>query len=318
MVKLAIRLFDRSESSHVEMVVRQLHNRVKDGFLLTSVAEADAILISPNDPGFETLLNARKSAAEKCPVVYSDANTGRYGFFLSKPATTAGLLKLLEQLERFAADRTQSNPVPRKRAVTPNGYVTAVVEAAAGQGYFCIGNGQDSLYLNAQKRKAAVPVYLVSGKQLASRFAALIKSSPTVAVKPCPAVDYEEAASDSDFQPMDLDLLLWLLGANSHSRFDIATDQPFRLKNWPDFARLPYKRVYLKLAALLSGQAMTYTQLLNRPDVTDEDLRPFVCACAAIGLLEESEPVIAVSPARSTNKKTIEKIITRFFGRSRG
>lgn len=318
MVKLAIRLFDRSESSHVELIVRQLQNRVKGGFMLTSVAEADAILISPNDPGFETLLNARKSAEKKCPVVYSHENTSRYGFFLPKPATTAGLLKLLEQLERFAATRSNSGSISGRAAVTATGYVTAVAEAAAGHGCFRIGNGQDSIYLDTQKRKAAVPVYLISGKQLASRYTSLVRSSPTVAVTPCPLADFHEAASDSDFQVMDLELLLWLLASNSHSRFEIADDQPFRLKNWPDFARLPYKRTHLKIAALLSGQALSYAQLLSRPEVAEEDLRPFVCACAAVGLLEQSEPARAMPSAKMTNKKTIEKIITRFFGRSRG
>lgn len=317
MVKLAIRLFDPNEVSHVQLVVKQLQNRVKDGFTLTNTSEADVIIISPNDPGFETLVKSRSGT--KQPIVYGAVNTNRYYYFLKKPATTSGLLELLDQLRLHKSSHgnpgsDSSSCSSSLSALTQSPYLTAL--GTCKLDFFALEGATSPILVDSAGHRAVVAKELIQRSGACLSFLSSVSTAPDV--KHSSRQQFEQAAKNAANRVISLDLLIWTVAIETASQFHIPEDLACRLKHWPDFTKLPYKRSFLKMAAVLTTRANTLEGLATDHQLPHKEIRSFIAGCAALNLLDFRAAVEKaprnLPQGRTAEKRIIRKIVHRFFG----
>jgi hypothetical protein len=95
------------------------------------------------------------------------------------------------------------------------------------------------------------------------------------------------------FEPvLKLDWIYWLTGTNGELRPELNVSKPYRLRQWPDFSRLPHYRSDVRMASLLKAEALTVGQLAERAGVRLETACNFVNGCAALGLLAGARPPV--------------------------
>jgi hypothetical protein len=90
-------------------------------------------------------------------------------------------------------------------------------------------------------------------------------------------------------KPRPLEELLWLTGLVSGAGESISgwnLHEPVRLSRWPDFAKLPYRQVHLKIAAMLTKEGALPGAVAEACEVAAGDVADFLNACAEIGILE--------------------------------
>ena len=96
----------------------------------------------------------------------------------------------------------------------------------------------------------------------------------------------ELAERKRNFEPLlKLDWIYWLTGTNGDLRPELHVSKPYRLRQWPDFSRLPHYRSDVRMASLLKTEALTVGELAERAGVRLETAGNFVNGCAALGLL---------------------------------
>ena len=90
-------------------------------------------------------------------------------------------------------------------------------------------------------------------------------------------------------KPRPLEELMWLTGLSTGAGESLGAwdpREPLRLSRWPDFAKLPYRQVHLKMAAMLTANAALVGALAQACEVAAGDAADFLNACAEIGILE--------------------------------
>jgi len=89
--------------------------------------------------------------------------------------------------------------------------------------------------------------------------------------------------------PRPLEELRWLLGLVAGAGESLGAWDPreaVRLKQWPDFSKLPYRQSHMKMAAMLTADAALAGALAEACEVAVGDAADFLNACAEIGILE--------------------------------
>jgi hypothetical protein len=103
--------------------------------------------------------------------------------------------------------------------------------------------------------------------------------------------------------PRPLQELRWLMGLVSGAGESLGAwdpREPVRLREWPNFASLPYRQCHLKMAAMLTEDGATVAALAEACEVAPGDAADFLNACAEIGILETRAASVAASPPRKT------------------
>jgi hypothetical protein len=89
--------------------------------------------------------------------------------------------------------------------------------------------------------------------------------------------------------PRPLEELRWLFGLVAGAGESLGAWDPreaVRLKQWPDFSKLPYRQSHMKMAAMLTADAALAGALAEACEVAVGDAADFLNACAEIGILE--------------------------------
>lgn len=109
----------------------------------------------------------------------------------------------------------------------------------------------------------------------------------------------ELAAERHRAQP--LDELLWPIGLSSVREHNGKPAVPQRLRQWPDFARLPHAARHLQACAALTARSLDAQGLALTVGMTAGEAEHFLHACELCGLLEAdaapSMPVVESRPA---------------------
>jgi hypothetical protein len=98
--------------------------------------------------------------------------------------------------------------------------------------------------------------------------------------------------------PRPLEELRWLLGLVAGAGESLGAWDPreaVRLKQWPDFSKLPYRQSHMKMAAMLTADAALAGALAEACEVAVGDAADFLNACAEIGILETRAASVAAS-----------------------
>jgi hypothetical protein len=90
-----------------------------------------------------------------------------------------------------------------------------------------------------------------------------------------------------------LDELLWPIGLMATREHPSAANQRRRLRQWPDFARLPHISAHLKACTALTAGALNARELAAAAGLSVHEADHFLHACELCGLLEEHSNVLA-------------------------
>jgi hypothetical protein len=122
------------------------------------------------------------------------------------------------------------------------------------------------------------------------------------------------------FEPMiRLEWIYWLTDAKGDLRPGLNLTRPYRLRQWPDFSRLPHYRSDVRMASLLMAEPLTVGALAARAGVRLETACNFVNGCAALDLLGGVRPrprtvTGGMSPAQATAGGTDRREPTGLMG----
>ena len=90
-------------------------------------------------------------------------------------------------------------------------------------------------------------------------------------------------------KPRPLEELLWLTGLITGAGESLGGWDPrqtVRLSRWPEFAKLPYRQVHLRMAAMITKEGATSSAIAEACGAAPGDVADFLNACAEIGVLE--------------------------------
>jgi hypothetical protein len=107
----------------------------------------------------------------------------------------------------------------------------------------------------------------------------------------------ELAAQLSQSRPIDE--VLWRIGLLTAWERDGVQTLRFRLRRWPDLARLPHRPEFIQLCAMLAARPMTRAELVANTGMPEGDVTHFLHACELCGLTQsEADPAdrAAVAP----------------------
>ncbi|RDZ26712.1 hypothetical protein [Lysobacter silvisoli] len=115
------------------------------------------------------------------------------------------------------------------------------------------------------------------------------------------APDSPELSAERD-HGSPLDELLWPIGLMT-PREQATRQERHRLRQWPDFARLPHEPRHLQACAVLAATAMDARELAAATGLSDTEADHFLHACELCGVLEAAAaepPPPAPTPSKPT------------------
>lgn len=327
MIKLAIRLFNQNEISHLELILSQVKRRTKTELVLTSINNADAIVVTPGDPGFDALLRKTKNetASSAVSIVYDTTNASRHPYFLKKPATTDGVIGLIDDIEKHQETATteKTEEGRQEKPGSPVSYspcISSIKEAVEKQQNIEISiNSERSIYIHAELGIAYAMPADIHDLSISNDLKRLISSPRKLPTQTIDGLKVASIASNDSYSQINLDVLLWTITLNSPELFSLDESSVITLNSWPDFTALPYESSYLSLTAHLMMHPGTIGQIAKKSTLDEGLVKAFVLACASNGLLKVLEP--QASPAnlepsrnRASPKRMISKVMGHFFG----
>lgn len=142
-IRIAIRIFDGREQKHLSHILALAGKRSEVEVLTAPAAEADVIFIRRDEPGASIFLQPGRANTRPIAVVYDETRDDA-AWFLQKPATSAALIPLLQELEQKVrtlparplsmplAEHSPAAPIAAPAATTTAGTpATTPVNAAA-------------------------------------------------------------------------------------------------------------------------------------------------------------------------------------------
>jgi hypothetical protein len=207
---------------------------------------------------------------------------------LLKPIKTGGSHSVTEVLSQVATKLQIDDPAraaPGGKAAT---FAEMVRRAHHGSHPFpadvVLQNGS-VLIIDSEKQ-----IYYSS--RTTDELIALLRSRRRLQGKVAPVSDTAKAPARLarwGIKPRPLEELLWLTGLVAGAGESLGgwnAKDPVRLTRWPDFAKLPYRQVHLKMAAMLTKQGALASAVAEACEVAAGDVADFLNACAEIGVLE--------------------------------
>jgi hypothetical protein len=94
-------------------------------------------------------------------------------------------------------------------------------------------------------------------------------------------------------QGQPLDELLWAIGMHAVREHSGGAKERRRLRQWPDFSRLPHSSKHLKACTALTAGALNVRELAAASGMSEREADHFLQACQLCGLLEERSNVLA-------------------------
>lgn len=94
-------------------------------------------------------------------------------------------------------------------------------------------------------------------------------------------------------QARPIDEVLWSIGLVTPWESPDARQARFRLRQWPDLARLPHRPAHIQACAALAARAMTLQALVAATSMSSNDAQHLLHACSLCGLLDALAPEVA-------------------------
>ncbi len=281
--------------SMLRLLLPMLGNRWRMG----EAATADLVILDP--AALEQLNLAGRTRADALYSVFANAAEPPANAFcvLHKPLTSARLIEALNQaqaeLERRRSAVSPTTALPSDFGAESGASGRAIqtsIRAAVAQVLQDDKSAITVLSAGDTKILSALPGRGFTTRLTGTEIAVLMRRNEPAQVVIL-TEDEQQALAERkrDFEPLaKLDWIYWITGKGGELRPELHVSKLFRLKQWPDFGRLPHYRADVRLATMLKAGALTVGQLAERAGVRMETAVNFINGCAALGVLAGAEP----------------------------
>lgn len=212
---------------------------------------------------------------------------------LTRPLRVQTFKDLLEKLHyKFVQGASTTHPVNQSH----NKLLDVLLDIQQHQSVvqvYCAS--YPSLYINAQYKTV---VTSMTEKEVYNMVA---NASLPVKVVPLALAEYHEVLQNVKNHHILLEKIMWCAGLNGSNGKVIDPDlehKALRLKAWPNFSRLTFDGEHMRLASLLSKEALSLDDLVRLSDITRNTVVGFCNAVYVMGLLELKDE--AKKPSVST------------------
>ena len=207
---------------------------------------------------------------------------------LLKPIKTGGPHSVTEVLQAVAGKLQVSDPT-RDASGRSKATFAALVRRACQQSHpadVALANGSVIVVSPAEKA--------FYSSRTTDELIALLRSRRRLDGKVVPIENAQKLPARLarwGIRPRPLEELMWLSGLVTGAGESLGgwdPGHPVRLSRWPDFAKLPYRQIHLKMAAVLTkqGAGTLPAGLAEACEAQPGDVADFLNACAEIGILE--------------------------------
>ncbi|TGD72652.1 hypothetical protein E4634_14110 [Mangrovimicrobium sediminis] len=343
MLNLYVRLLDAAERSHLNRILYRLMVESRGQFRMVEASEANAVVISPDDPGSMRLIDSKKIV----PIVYGPTPVDGVEWYIPKPGSSSdvaqtilGVSALFQPQEPAAnTELSQTEAAPPAHASTP--------PRAADSETFSLGSAESFEYSRvvdvlqcAREQQQSVeltfagagPVYyLATTDDVYGTFTEIAGFLATREASENTGRTYQQRSLDDaslrrvvnkpNFFGYRMESLVWHAALALDDARIVDTAACYRLRRWPNFATLTYEHWYMKAAGILMRSRMSAQSLSVALDVPLDQACRFMSACDALGILElagsgEQAGSSSAVPVKSKkSEKLLGKLLKRFFAK---
>ena len=246
--------------------------------------------------------------------------------WLAKPARSNDVIELLNRLPAFletaagdCADETIRDDLPPLIPTHDFGEVLARLHGIRRQEQpMVIGSGQGEIIVDPRPGTVYVPRH-AAGDKLAQTCAGMA-SMCADDIRPLSRAALVERIASFRHDALSLEELGWTLSLLARPVEPASPEllqKRFRLRHWPNFARLEHTQLHLIWAGMLIRQPLDLSTLLARSPQGFAPLARFYNGCALAGLLVHSDQVRGQSggPATDTRRSGIfKRLLDRLAG----
>jgi hypothetical protein len=327
-IRLAIRIFDERERRNLSQILLLAVQRYEGAILTVGAADAEVVLINPDEPGSAVFIRNARRGKRPVPVVYG--GTPETGLpWLAKPARSNDILALFRELPAYlkhteetvpAVNGTEPASAEAVPPLIPTHDFCQVMQYLHGvraeQSPSLIETGNGQILIDPRPRAVYVPAQ-IGGERLASTYAAM-SALPAGSIRPLSRQELAERISSLRHDSISLDEFGWSLSFMSRPREPdpaVIGDRRFRLRHWPNFARLEHTQLHLVWAGMMIRQPLSLAMLIARSPQGFAPVARFYNGCALANLLvcsdqQRGAPVQSSAAASRTGifKRLLEKL----------
>jgi hypothetical protein len=320
MLKVSIRIFNTNERNHLKMVLHGLESRFKNRFKIVDSKDANAIIVSSEEPGCDLMLANKKIIS----ILYGDKNPENFPWFIQKPGRIIDIAPIIKNLvEKFSStvkDENIKKTSENKDFIIPE-LSNVLIKIKSGTDSLEIKiPGYQTIYYSSQN----LLIYLQGAN--------LKKNPPSTALKrflDCdPKLISCKKTSDSDIKntinntghhPFPIDSLIWISSLYLADVNTNAYENGFKLKKWPNFTILACEHWHIKACAIMMKGSVNALQLSQIMGISLEDAISFFSACLSLDLFDSTDKVnqktsdpILIKPKKQDF--IVRKLLHRVFG----
>ena len=187
------------------------------------------------------------------------------------------------------------------------------------QGFIC--QGLSPLYFSAQQKVFFTkPIRLPEPeKSQQLLYSTPVKHIQTISLS---EAELEQQVLEQDLQHYSPTVILWqasLFASKGLLTSDLSRQSFFKLKHWPNFARIAHSRTHLKLAAFMANRIERLATIAEKTQTSIADVIDFCNACQVTGILIVSDaaslqqPKAAAKVLSQQQKGLFKRILQRLL-----
>jgi hypothetical protein len=271
LIRLAIRIFDERERSHLSQILSLAAQRSPGKFVEVAAAQADVVFVNPDEPGAAVFIRNALRGKKPVPVIYG-GEPERGLPWLGKPARSKEVLDLIATLPAFVAAELPASSVSAgseegddQAILIPTHDFAAVLNALHGmrrrEQPCVIAAGAGEILIDPRPGIAYVPSHS-AGDRLVRTYSSMA-SLGADAIRSIPRASLIERLASFRHEAVSLEELGWSLAFLARPREpapDAVMKTRLRLRHWPNFARLEHNQLHLVWAGMMIRQPLTISR----------------------------------------------------------
>jgi hypothetical protein len=297
LVRIAVRIFDERERRHLQQILLLATQRLPGKFITVPAAEAEVVFINPDEPGAEVFIRNARRGKRPVPVIYG-GEAQRDLPWLAKPAISNDLIELIKSMPDFLREGSTEKHgnvqgidlLPLIETHDFSNVMHRLHQLKRSDNPTVIDVGSSHVLVDPRPGVAYVPVQ-AAGPRMSKTYEAMAVLQDG-RISHISRADLIEKISSFRHESISLEELGWSLAFMARPREPAPVtliQTRFRLRHWPNFARLEHTQLHLLWAGMLIRQPMSLSALLARSPQGFAPVARFYNGCALAGLLINSD-----------------------------
>lgn len=322
-LRIALRLFDTLERNRFLSLFKIIQLESAVVFSLVDCERANVVIIDPDEPGGEQMLQA--PAGEITAVAYTDSHSANYRHAIQKPVKIKPLLSMLQMIAENSVDATEEIEAEPESSdasvgvIDPDVGLLGLLRKKGGEAYYRITTkGNEAILLDCAN--GCYYSALGDPKHVATVIGDTITNDQENREVVLDAAEFRQAVEGDTLQPYPVASLLWslLLFHRGAARIrGLDATRPLQLKQWPNLTKLPHRPEHARLCALFVQHPSTIEMAAARAGMSTEVVSAFINACASQNLVRYAQEA-PDEPQRESGETArsdlLTKIVKRLFG----